>query len=102
MRKLFSIGYLAIAIYMVAEQAAYGQAVTGTILGTIHDASGAPVPSAPVRIDNTATGTSRTVTTNPAGDYEAPSLSPGAYAVSVEAQGFKKVTAQNIQLSVDE
>ena len=102
MRKLFSIGCLAIAIYVGSELAAYGQAVTGTILGSIHDASGAPVPSAPVRIDNTATGTSRTMTTNSAGDYEAPSLPPGSYSVSVEAQGFKKVTAQNIQLSVDE
>lgn len=86
--------------FAVANLAA--QAVTGTILGEIHDSSGAPVGSAPVRIDNLATGATRTLVTNAEGSYEVPSLPPGAYSVSVEAPGFKKVTANQIQLSVDE
>ena len=66
------------------------QAVTGTILGTVHDSSGAAVPTLPVQIKNLATGLSRTATTNAEGMYEVPSLPTGPYSISVEAPGFKR------------
>jgi Carboxypeptidase regulatory-like domain len=78
------------------------QAVSGTILGIVRDASGAAVANAPVLVTNLDTGASRTVTSNGEGEYQAPSLPPGGYHVSVEMRGFKKTTVAGLQLGVDQ
>jgi hypothetical protein len=82
---------------------AFGQAVTGTILGTVKDPAGVPIADASVRIVNTSTGAVRVVKTNAEGDYEAPSLPPGGpYTVNVEYPGFKKSVSTNVPLNVDQ
>jgi hypothetical protein len=48
------------------------------------------------------TGVTRTVLTNSEGAYDAPSLPPGLYSISVEMAGFKKSTLSNLQLGVDQ
>jgi hypothetical protein len=78
------------------------QAVSGTVLGFVKDPSGAAVASAPVVVTGVDTGVSRTVQTNAGGEYQAPSLPPGVYSVSVEMRGFKKTTISNLQLGVDQ
>jgi hypothetical protein len=75
------------------------QVVGATLSGTITDQSGAALPKADVSIRNSATGITRSVTTNPDGIYSAPNLTPGNYAVTVTAAGFAKTTA-NVTLSV--
>src|SRR2546426_9992861 len=60
---------------------AFGQAVTGTILGTVTDATGAVIPGATVTLTHTATGRARTVQTDSSGEYTAPSLPTGQYTV---------------------
>jgi hypothetical protein len=79
-----------------------GQAVSGTVLGIVKDASGAAVVNAKVVIASAETGVTRTVLTNADGDYEAPSLPPGVYSVSVEMSGFKKTTLAGWQLGIDQ
>jgi carboxypeptidase family protein/TonB-dependent receptor-like protein len=78
------------------------QAVTGTILGTVTDSSGAVVPGATVTLTNTATGVSRTVVTDSSGEYTAPSLRTGTYSVKTEIQGFKTVTMSDVAVGVDQ
>src|SRR5207249_9694449 len=78
------------------------QAVSGTILGTVQDSSGAAVPGALVTIVNSETGLTRAVTTDSAGEYIAPSLPPGMYNVSSEIKGFKKVSLSGVRLNVDQ
>ena len=60
------------------------QVTTGAVSGTVFDPSNAPVPGVKVTIKDTATGTSRTVTTNDAGEYVANLLSIGKYQVVAE------------------
>ena len=60
------------------------QAVTGTILGTVTDTSGAAVPGATVTLTNQGTGLTRTVVTDQAGEYTAPSLPTGKYKIVAE------------------
>ena len=67
------------------------QLPTGTILGTVRDASGASVPGATVTVQNTDTGLVRTVMTDNSGAYNAPELLTGHYSVKAEHQGFKTV-----------
>lgn len=47
-----------------------------------------------VTITSTSQGLSRKVNTDAEGSYQAPSLPTGTYAVTAEAQGFKKITAR--------
>src|ERR1700733_7538340 len=68
--------------------AAYAQAPTGTILGTVKDASGAVIPSAMITITNKAANLVRTVATNGGGIFSAPALQPGDYEVRAEVKGF--------------
>ena len=51
----------------------------------------AAVPGVQVEATNTATGVSASATTNAAGNYIIPFLSPGTYRVTAEAAGFKGV-----------
>ena len=76
------------------------QTYQGRILGSVTDSSGAVVGGAKVTITNTATGISRTLTANGAGDYNAPNLEPGPYLVTAEAPSFKKAQRTGLQLEV--
>src|SRR5437016_10285600 len=92
-----------IAIFLFAFAAvgvAYGQSQEGRILGTVTDQSGGLVKGARVTITNVDTGVARTLETNDAGDFVAPSLPPGPYKLVVEATGFKKVERSSIRLEV--
>src|SRR5437660_9276869 len=79
----------------------YGQAVTGSLLGTVTDSSGAAVPNAKVTITDTNTGISRTTTTNESGNYTFSDLPPGTYAVAAEVTGFKRETRPGIDVVVN-
>src|SRR5215467_1632757 len=98
-RTLLSIGIFWLTL---APSRLAAQAVGGTVLGFVRDASGAAIANAPVTIVAVDSGLGRTVRTDSSGEYGAPSLPPGAYTVSVEMQGFKKTTLSNLQLGVDQ
>jgi hypothetical protein len=82
-------------------QAAFGQAVFGSILGTINDPSGAAVNGAKVTVTSQTKDTSFSTTTNESGNYEQTHLIPDVYTVRVEAQGFKILEFKDIQVSAD-
>jgi len=94
------LGLVVVACLIPAGVAA--QAVTGTILGLITDASGAVMPGATVTMTNTGTGLQRVVVTDTNGEYTAPSLPTGTYSVKAELSGFKTVTRPDIPLGVDQ
>ena len=50
------------------------QVITGSILGTVTDASKAAIPGASITMKNLDTGETRTVTTDAGGRYRAPGL----------------------------
>lgn len=81
---------------------AFSQSSAGRILGTLTDQSGGVVEGATVTVNDTQRGTTRTLTTNQAGEYIAPNLTPGTYRVRAEAKGFKATERQNIILEVNQ
>ena len=94
---------VAVALMVVlASVSLWAQANTGTIVGTVHDSSGAVLASAPITIRNEETNISRTVVTSASGDYSAPLLPPGSYEVSATAAGFNEVVFRNIRLQVNQ
>ena len=72
----------------------------GSVVGTIHDATGAVLPGANVAITNVATGQVTKATTNASGDYEAPSLHVGVYTIKASDAGYSDAVANNITISV--
>jgi outer membrane receptor protein involved in Fe transport len=80
---------------------AFGQAVNGTLLGTLNDGSGAVVPGAQVTVTEVGIGIPRTTQTNASGNYVFPDLPPGNYDVTSEAKGFKKETKTNVRVDVN-
>ena len=77
----------------------WGQ-VTGSITGTVKDASGAVVPEAAVTVRHIETGLTRTAETGVNGGYAVPALPVGPYEVTVEKPGFKQQVRRGINLSV--
>jgi len=96
MRSL--LGSLFALVVMGFAPALLGQAVTGTLLGTVNDATGATVAGAKVTATETSTGAIHESSTNESGNYSFPNLQPGNYTVSAEAKGFKKLSRANIDL----
>jgi hypothetical protein len=96
------IVWLALLTLGSAIPTAHGQAVSGTILGTVTDSSGGVIGNAKVTIVNEGTSLTRTVTADPNGEYTAPSLPPGRYTVMTEMPGFKALALSNIDLGVDQ
>ena len=80
-----SIGVLLACLPLLA------QTYTGRILGVVVDQTGAALAGAQVVVTDMQRGVSRTLTTDQAGEYVAPDLSPGTYKVHAEAKGFKAV-----------
>src|SRR6266849_4439503 len=78
----------------------FAQANFGRILGTVTDQTGGVLAGATVSIIDTQRGLARTLTTDQAGEYNAPTLTPSTYTVRVEASGFKMLDRQNVLLEV--
>ena len=80
---------------------ALGQAVYGSILGTVTDPSGAAVPGAKVTVTSQTKNVSTETTTNDSGNYSVTHLIPDTYSVQVAGTGFKNLEFKNIQVSAD-
>ena len=78
----------------------FSQGTFGRLLGTVTDQSGGVISGATVTIVDKDRGVARTLTTDAAGEYDAPNLTPGTYIIRAEAQGFKKLERQNVVLEV--
>src|SRR6266852_2374420 len=78
----------------------FSQGSVGRILGIVTDQTGGVISAATVTIIDKDRGVARTLTTDAAGEYNAPTLIPGTYTVRVAATGFKRVDRQNVVLEV--
>ena len=78
----------------------FSQDSFGRILGNVTDKTGAAIAGAKVSVIDTERGVARALTTDAAGLYGAPNLTPGKYAVHVEAPGFKTLDRKNIAVGV--
>ncbi|HUV68753.1 MAG TPA: carboxypeptidase regulatory-like domain-containing protein [Terracidiphilus sp.] len=92
------IGYMFVLLVLGFSHALMGQAVNGTLLGTVTDTTGAAIPNAKVTATLTSTGGTSVSATNASGNYTFPNMQPGIYTISVDATGFKKAEQQNINL----
>nr|MDQ3010810.1 Plug and carboxypeptidase regulatory-like domain-containing protein [Acidobacteriota bacterium] len=80
---------------------ATAQTVTGTLSGTVTDATGAVVPDIAVIAKNNETSLTRSVRTNAEGYYSMPFLPLGNYIVTVESRGFKKIIKNGVVIELN-
>src|SRR6202007_1582079 len=85
---------------LLVSAPARAQVAGATLSGTVTDPNGSGGPNATVSIKNTATGIVREVTTDAAGFYSAPNLTPGGYDVTISAPGFSTQVQKDITLTV--
>src|SRR5260370_42043104 len=78
----------------------FSQGNFGRILGIVTDSSGGVVAGATVTIIDKDRGVARTLTTDDAGEYNAPTLIPGTYTVRAAAKGFRTLDRENVELGV--
>src|SRR5579863_16240 len=74
----------------------WAQQTSGSITGTVTDASGAVLPGVAVKVHNISTGLDAGTKTNGSGDYNVFGLPIGAYTVSFSKDGFKTETYSEI------
>jgi hypothetical protein len=97
------VRFLALLILVLGVTiAAFGQQITGTIVGTVKDSQGAVVNTATVKATNVDTGYSRSVPTNGLGEYRIDYLPVGNYTVEATAPSFERYVQKNVALDVDQ
>jgi hypothetical protein len=79
----------------------HAQAVSGTIVGTVTDPTGAVVPNATVVVSDINKGTSQTTQSNASGNYTVSRLIPDTYTVEATENGFAPAEAANVSVAAD-
>jgi carboxypeptidase family protein/TonB-dependent receptor-like protein len=95
-----SVAFELLSFLLVLAVPTFGQSDSGSIKGTVTDPNGAVVVGAKITATDLNTGQVRTATTTDEGNYTLPELKANPYRVSVEAQGFKTATIENLKVDV--
>jgi hypothetical protein len=84
--------------FLLWHSPAYAQYDTGSIVGTVHDATGGIVSGASVRVTNTKNGRVYELTTTDLGTFELNGLPASVYLVETSKAGFKTERVEDILL----
>ncbi|NBO66555.1 MAG: carboxypeptidase regulatory-like domain-containing protein, partial [Acidobacteria bacterium] len=94
-------GGLLLALLLWTVQAT-AQVTTADLVGTVRDNSGAVVRGVKVILTNVATNVSRNIITDESGNYIFTALQPGAYKLTAEADGFRRVERTGVVLQINQ
>jgi hypothetical protein len=92
--RFFAFALALIALVALGGGAAYGQAISGNLVGTVSDSSGAVVTNASVEATNVGTGVTTAAKTGVSGGYRFDNLPVGTYKITVRASGFRTFSQQ--------
>ena len=96
---LHSIRLDILATVVIASATVFGQSGSnGTLTGVVQDPNGAHISGVTVTAKNVATGATRTATTSDDGRWSLPGLTVGAYEVTYEMTGFKKLVRAGVEV----
>jgi hypothetical protein len=98
MRKTIELVVFLISVAVMG----LAQVDTGSLVGSVKDASGALLPGVTVTATNTDTGVATSAKTQESGEYVITPLHIGRYSVTVEATGFKREVRKDIVLDVQQ
>src|SRR5260370_10081167 len=97
-------GRLVYATTLVALSAGllFGQAGSGTIVGTVSDQGGSTIPEATVTVVNQGAQFTRVLTTGSSGQYDAEAFPTGQITITVHHPGFLKLVRSGVVLHAAE
>ncbi len=92
---------ISVMVISLLPAIAFGQtATTARISGVVTDSQGAVIPGAIVKLIDKAKNIEKTSVTNTEGIYVFPGIEPGAYDLSVTAQGFRPSVLSDVKADV--
>ena len=94
-QKTLALGWLAACLVAPA----YGQITTASVNGTVTDASGAGVPNAVVKLEETSRAVARTAVSNADGRFSFDFVAVGTYRLTVSQTGFNDRVRSGLELS---
>jgi hypothetical protein len=98
--KVFALAIALLSLVALSVGLAYGQAISGNLVGTVLDSSGAAVANAEVTATNVGTAQVIPGRTNNTGEFRFDNLPIGTYKIAVKASGFRTTTEQaEVQLN---
>jgi hypothetical protein len=102
MKRITGVGLaVVLAVLMLYAPRAFGQAVFGSIIGTVTDPQGNAVAGAKVTVISVTKSFTYETTTNESGNYSVTHLIPDTYKVRVEASGFQVTEIPSVVLNAD-
>src|SRR5438045_9132408 len=103
MRRQVSLGLVLVfcLAFLLYTSTASGQAVFGSIIGTVTDPQGNAVTGAKVTVTSVTKSFTYDTTTNESGNYSVTHLIPDTYKIKVEASGFKVLEIPSVGVSAD-
>jgi hypothetical protein len=93
---------LAVLVWALPAVPAAAQGVTGTVSGTVSDASSQAIAGASVSLINEGTSETRRTNTDQRGGFTFPAVLPGSYTVRVELTGFQTHERRSTTLTTGE
>ncbi|WP_263358855.1 TonB-dependent receptor [Acidicapsa ligni] len=91
-----------LVLLLLIVHAGFAQTTGGSLVGAVHDSSGAVISNATVTAVETATNALTRATTNTKGEYELLDLKPGMYTLHIEAAGFRSYDQSGIHLELNQ
>ena len=88
-------------VFALCANTSFGQAVYGSIIGTVTDPQGNAVSGAKVTVTSVTKNTSVETTTNESGNFSVIHLIPDTYKIKIEAAGFKASDIASVLVQVD-
>jgi len=95
------IRFSSIVVAALLLPALYAQFEAGTVVGTIHDPSGAVVVGCKVVLESVGTGVKVEARSDSNGNYEFVNQHLGAYRVLAEAPGFQSLATDAFEVTVN-
>jgi hypothetical protein len=92
--KVFALAVALFSLLTLSAGVAYGQAISGNVVGTVVDSTGAAVANADVSATNLGTAVVTSTNTGGTGSYRFDNLPVGAYTITVKASGFRATVVQ--------
>jgi hypothetical protein len=90
-----------ILFLLVACLVSFAQSISGDLIGTIYDATGAAIPNATVAAKNEATGVETVTKSGGTGEYHLANLAPGSYTITVTATGFARAQIRSVAVTLN-
>lgn len=91
-----------LSLVLAGALSALAQSSSGTISGTVRDASGAVIASAEVTVTNRTTQIQRKSVGDSTGTFVVPLVDPGIYDVAVSKPGFKSFVQTEITIAINQ